>query len=107
MQNKGYQTDFLYELKQKNNIVSIIGKYVHLDKKGGKYWACCPFHNEKTPSFTVSEDEGFFYCFGCKESGDVISFVQKYESCDFSEAVELLAKNANMEVPQFTGDAEV
>ncbi len=104
MQNKGYPANWLYELKQKNNIVSIIGKYVHLDKKGGKYWACCPFHNEKTPSFTVSEDEGFFYCFGCKESGDVISFIQKYESCDFTQAVEILAKNANMEIPKFTGD---
>ena len=86
MQNKGYPSDWLYELKQKNNIVSIIGKYIHLEKKGTKYWACCPFHHEKNSSFTVSEDEGFFYCFGCKESGDVITFVQKYESCDFSEA---------------------
>jgi len=106
LQNKGYSTDWLYQLKQKNNIVSIIGKYIRLERKGGKYWACCPFHNEKTPSFTVSEDEGFFYCFGCKESGDVISFVQKYESCDFSEAVEILAKNAGMEVPEFKGDEQ-
>ncbi len=104
MQNKGYPSDWLYELKQKNNIVSIIGKYIHLEKKGTKYWACCPFHHEKNSSFTVSEDEGFFYCFGCKESGDVITFVQKYESCDFSEAVAMLAKNANMEVPQFHSD---
>lgn len=104
MQNKGYPVDWLYELKQKNNIVSIIGKYIHLEKKGTKYWACCPFHHEKNSSFTVSEDEGFFYCFGCKESGDVITFVQKYESCDFSEAVAMLAKNANMEVPQFSSD---
>lgn len=106
MQNKGYPTDWLYQLKQKNNIVSIIGKYIHLERKGGKYWACCPFHNEKTPSFTVSEDEGYFYCFGCKESGDVISFVQKYESCDFPQAVEMLAKNVGMEVPQFQGSEE-
>ena len=106
MQNKGYPADWLQQLKQKNNIVSIIEKYIHLERKGGKYWACCPFHHEKTPSFTVSEDEGFFYCFGCKESGDVITFVQKYESCDFSEAVAMLAKNAGMEVPQFTGEKE-
>ena len=106
MQNKGYPTDWLYQLKQKNNIVSIIGRHIHLERKGGKYWACCPFHNEKTPSFTVSEDEGFFYCFGCKESGDVISFVQKFESCDFSEAVEILAKNAGMEVPEFKADEQ-
>lgn len=106
MQNKGYQADFLYQLKQKNNIVSVMSKYIHLDKKGGKYWACCPFHNEKTPSFSVSEDEGFFYCFGCKETGDVISFIQKYESCDFSEAVAILAKNCGMEVPQFNADPQ-
>lgn len=107
MQNKGYPADWLYQLKQKNNIVSIIGRYVHLEKKGGKFWACCPFHNEKTPSFTVNEDEGFFYCFGCKESGDVISFVMKYESCDFSQAVNILAKNANMQVPEFSGEGDI
>ena len=107
MQNRGYTADWLYQLKQKNNIVSIIGRYVHLEKKGGKFWACCPFHNEKTPSFTVNEDEGFFYCFGCKESGDVISFIMKYESCDFAEAVKILAKNANMEIPEFTGEKEI
>ncbi len=107
MLNKGYPADWLAELKQRNNIVSVVGKYIHLDKKGSKYWACCPFHNEKTPSFTVSEDDGFFYCFGCKESGDVISFVQKYESCDFPQAVEILAKQANMEIPEFRGEKEV
>ena len=107
MQNKGYPADWLYQLKQRNNIVSVISKYVRLEKKGNKYWACCPFHNEKTPSFAVSEDEGFYYCFGCKESGDVISFVMKYESCDFAEAVEILAKNAGMEVPEFVGDKEI
>ena len=107
MQNKGYPADWLYQLKQRNDIVSIIGRYVHLEKKGGRFWGCCPFHNEKTPSFTVSGDEGFFYCFGCKESGDVISFVMKYESCDFAEAVKILAKNANMEIPEFTGEKEI
>lgn len=107
LQNKGYMADWLYELKQKNNIVSVISKNVRLERKGGKYWGCCPFHHEKTPSFSVSEDEGFFYCFGCKENGDVISFVQKYESCDFQEAVEILAKNAGMEVPEFKGDKDV
>ncbi len=107
MQNIGFPENWLYELKQKNNIVSIIGKYVRLEKKGGKYWACCPFHNEKTPSFTVNEDEGFYHCFGCKESGDVISFIMKYESCDFIQAIEILAKNANMEIPHYTGEKEV
>ena len=106
MQNRGYSADWLQLLKQKNDIVSVIGKYVHLEKKGGRYWGCCPFHNEKTPSFSVS-DEGLFYCFGCKETGDVISFVMKYESCDFSEAVKILAKNAGMEVPALTGEKDI
>ena len=106
MQNSGFSTQWLYELKQKNDIVSVVGKYIRLEKKGGKYWACCPFHNEKTPSFVVSED-GFFYCFGCKESGDVISFVMKYESCDFGQAIEILAKNAGMEVPKYTGENKI
>lgn len=107
MQNKGFPTDWLYQLKQKSNIVSVIERYVRLEKKGRKYWGCCPFHSEKTPSFSVSEDEGLFYCFGCKESGDVISFVMKYESCDFYEAVKILAKNAGMQVPEFSGEKEV
>lgn len=107
MQNKGFPTDWLYQLKQKSNIVSVIERYVRLEKKGRKYWGCCPFHSEKTPSFSVSEDEGLFYCFGCKESGDVISFVMKYESCDFYEAVKILAKNAGMQVPEFSGEKEI
>ncbi len=106
MQNKGFPTDWLSELKQKNNIVSVIGKTVRLERKGNKFWACCPFHHEKTPSFTVSEDEGYFYCFGCKEHGDVIAYVQKFESCDFQEAITILAKNAGMEVPQYQGDKD-
>lgn len=107
MQNKGFPADWLYQLKQRNNIVSVVERYVRLEKKGRKYWGCCPFHNEKTPSFSVSEDEGLFYCFGCKESGDVISFVMKYESCDFYEAVKILARNAGMEVPEYTGEKDV
>ncbi len=106
MQNKGFPTDWLSELKQKNNIVSVIGKTIRLERKGNKFWACCPFHHEKTPSFTVSEDEGYFYCFGCKEHGDVIAYIQKFESCDFQEAISILAKNAGMEVPQYQGTQE-
>ena len=104
MNSRGYPSEWLYELKQKNDIVSVISRYIRLDKKGRKFWGCCPFHNEKTPSFSVSEEEGLFYCFGCKESGDVISFVQKIESCDFSDAIKILANLAHMEVPEFTGD---
>lgn len=106
MQTRGYNADWLYQLKQKNDIVSVVSRYVHLEKKGRKYWGCCPFHNEKTPSFSVSEEEGLFYCFGCKESGDVITFVMKIESCDFSDAVKVLADLAHMEVPEFVGDKD-
>lgn len=102
--NKGYNADWLYQLKQKNDIVDIISRYVHLERKGKSYWGCCPFHNEKTPSFSVNPEDGFFHCFGCKESGDVISFIQKMESCDFMDAVKILADNAHMEIPEFTGD---
>lgn len=107
MQNSGFPANWLYELKQRNNIVSVIEKYIRLEKRGGRYWACCPFHNEKTPSFTVNGDEGFYHCFGCKESGDVISFIMKYESCDFLDAIEILAKNANMQIPEYKAEKEV
>ncbi len=104
MQNKGFPVDFLYQLKQKNDIVAIVSKYVKLDRKGSRYWGCCPFHNEKTPSFTVLQDEGIYHCFGCKEHGDVISFVQKMESCDFMDAVKLLAEEAHLQMPEFKTD---
>ena len=102
MQNKGFPADFLYQLKQRSDIVSIVSRYTRLDKKGSRYWGCCPFHNEKTPSFSVMQDEGQFYCFGCKEYGDVISFVQKIESCEFMDAVKILAEQAHMEMPKIT-----
>ena len=99
MQN-GYQTDWLDELKRRSNIVTVISKYVRLEHKGRKYWGCCPFHNEKTPSFCIDEDEGFYHCFGCKESGDVITFVEKMESCDFMDAVKILAEQNHMDLPE-------
>ncbi len=104
MQNKGFPVDFLYQLKQKNDIVAIVSRYVKLDRKGSRYWGCCPFHNEKTPSFTVMQDEGIYHCFGCKEHGDVISFIQKMESCEFMDAVKILADEAHLEMPEFKTD---
>ena len=104
MQSKGFPIDFLYQLKQKCDIVAIVSRYVKLDRKGSRYWGCCPFHNEKTPSFSVMQDEGVYHCFGCKEHGDVISFVQKMESCEFMDAVKLLAQEAHMEMPEFKTD---
>ena len=79
------------EIKSRCNIVDVIGSVVNLKRGGSSYMACCPFHNEKTPSFSVSESKQFYHCFGCGESGDVISFVQKYYNISFGEAVEKLA----------------
>jgi DNA primase len=89
------------ELKRKNDLVSIASNYLHLEQKGRRFWACCPFHNEKTPSFSINNDDGIYHCFGCKESGDVIKFVQKMENVDFMDAVKILAERAGMEVPEF------
>lgn len=107
MQNKGYPNDFLAKLKDKCDIVSTVSKYLTLTKKGKTYWACCPFHFEKTPSLAINEVEQYYHCFGCGESGDVIKFVQKYESVDFMTAIKTLAKSVGMEVPEFQGSDEV
>lgn len=90
-------------LKEKVNIVEIAGGYFSLEKKGGSYWACCPFHHEKTPSFAINEAGQFYHCFGCGASGDVISFVSEMESLDFMGSVKLLAERAGMEMPTFDG----
>ena len=100
MQNKGLPTEWLSELKRKSDLVSIASNYVRLEQKGQRFWACCPFHNEKTPSFAINAEEGIYFCFGCKESGDVIKFVQKMENLDFWDAVKFLAEKAGMEVPE-------
>lgn len=99
---KGYSAQWLDELKRKSDIVNVVSKYVRLEQKGRKYWGCCPFHTEKTPSFCV-DPEGFYHCFGCKEGGDVIRFVEKMESCDFMDAVKILAENCHMELPELSG----
>lgn len=100
MQNIGYPTGFIEELKQKNNIVSVISKHLTLNKKGKTYWACCPFHYEKTPSFALNEAEQYYHCFGCGESGDVIKFIEKYENVTFVEAVKILADGCGMKLPE-------
>lgn len=92
-------SDFLKVLKAKNDLVDVASSYLKLERKGANYWACCPFHREKTPSFSINSSEGFYHCFGCGVSGDVIKFVQEYENVDFSQAVQILAKRAGLEVP--------
>lgn len=103
---RGIDPRYMQELKQKNNIVEVIGNYVALDRKGGNYWACCPFHHEKTPSFAVNEADQFYHCFGCGVSGDVVKFVQEMESTDFMGAVRILAARAKMPVPEGDFDNE-
>ena len=98
--------EFLRALKQRNDIVEVIGSYIALDRKGGNHWACCPFHHEKTPSFSVIEADQFYHCFGCGVSGDVLSFVREMESTDFMGAVRILAARAKMTVPESNFDTE-
>ena len=98
--------DFVINLKEKLNIVEVAGGYFSLEKKGGTYWACCPFHHEKTPSFAVNEADQFYHCFGCGESGDVIKLVQNLENIEFMDAVKLLAGRVGMEVPSSGFDAQ-
>lgn len=100
MLNKGYPSNFIDELKQRNDIVSVISKFLTLERKGKNHWACCPFHYEKTPSFAVNEIEQYYHCYGCGESGDVLKFIEKYETMSFTEAVKYLADNAGMKLPE-------
>ena len=92
--------DFKEQVRNHANIVEVVSGYVALKKKGRKHWGCCPFHGEKTPSFTVDEEKGFFYCFGCHESGDVFKFIMKSENCGFMDAVKFLANKYGIPVPE-------
>ena len=107
MKNKGFDQAFLDELIAKNDIVSVISKYVTLTRRGNNYWACCPFHMEKAPSMSIKEDGQFFKCFGCQEGGNVINFIRKIEDVDFVKAVEILAKNAGMKMPEYEDSEEM
>ena len=107
MQSKGFSVEWLQELKRKNDLVSIASNYLRLEQKGRRFWACCPFHSEKTPSFTINGEDGIYYCFGCKESGDVIKFIEKMESLDFYDAVKFLADRAGMALPELQSSEEI
>ncbi len=93
---------FLDELRAKVSIVDVVGDKVKLVRKGREYQACCPFHNEKTPSFTVNEAKGFYHCFGCGAHGDIIKFEMEANGLPFMDAVEKLAHKAGLEVPRLT-----
>jgi DNA primase len=92
--------DFIDQVLARSDIIDVINARVPLKKHGREYQACCPFHNEKTPSFTVSPTKQFYYCFGCGVSGSSITFLMEYEHLDFVEAVESLASSMGMQVPR-------
>src|SRR5947207_11741077 len=93
---------FLDELRSRVSLGDLVGRRVHLLRRGRELGGLCPFHNEKTPSFYVAEDKGFFHCFGCGAHGDAIGFVMRADNLDFIEAVERLAGEAGIAVPQQT-----
>lgn len=95
-----FSKEFIEQVRAGNPIVDVVGIYVPLTRKQNNYWACCPFHEEKTPSFSVSPDKEFFYCFGCHAGGDVFQFVQKIENISFPESVEKLAQRIGLEIPK-------
>lgn len=97
---------FINELLQRTELVELIDGYVPLKKRGNSYLACCPFHNEKTPSFNVIAKKQFYHCFGCGANGNAISFVMNYLNQNFIEAIETLAARAGLQVPRDPGQAE-
>lgn len=94
-------SQFVEKVLSRVDIVNVISRYLPLKKKGKTFWGCCPFHHEKEPSFAVNDENQFYHCFGCKESGNAITFVQKVESIDFMDALKIVAEMAKMEVPSF------
>lgn len=95
-----FPPEWLDTLRQQTDIVQTISGYTPLKKNGRKYWGLCPFHGEKTPSFSVDSEKQLYYCFGCKAGGNVIRFVMDMERLNFHEAVVMLAERAHLEVPK-------
>ena len=86
------------EVNSRTDMVSLIGEYTRLEKRGSEYWGCCPFHNEKTPSFHVVPERKMYHCFGCKAGGSVINFFMEMEKFSFHDAVVALAKKSGVEI---------
>ena len=95
-----YSDELVEEIRSGNDIVDVISGYVRLTKKGSTYFGLCPFHNEKTPSFSVSPNKQMYYCFGCGAGGNVITFLMEYENYTFPEALEVLANRIGIELPK-------
>ena len=101
-----YSEEIIEEVRQNNDVVDIISQYVHLTRKGRNYFGLCPFHNEKSPSFSVSPDRQIFHCFGCGVGGNVYTFLMKIEGITFKEALESLAERANIQLPKLENSAD-
>ncbi len=98
--------DFVEQVRSASDILSVVSSYVHLKKRGNRYWGCCPFHNEKTPSFSVVPDQGFFYCFGCHAGGNVFKFLSLIENVSYYEAIKLQAQRLNIPIPKYHHSSE-
>ncbi len=94
-----YPDEVVEEIRMKSDIVEVLSGYVKLQKKGSNYFGLCPFHNEKSPSFSVSGVKQMYYCFGCGAGGNVFTFIMEYENYSFQEAVKFLAKRAGVGLP--------
>ncbi|MBE5819319.1 MAG: DNA primase [Clostridiales bacterium] len=101
-----YSEELIEDIRANNDIVDVISQYVTLKRSGRSYFGLCPFHKEKTPSFSVSVDKQIFHCFGCGAGGNVIHFIQKIENIDFKESIELLAERAGIVLPTETGSSD-
>ena len=102
-----YSDDIIEEVRQKNDIVDVVSQYVRLTRRGSTYFGLCPFHNEKTPSFSVTPGKQMYYCFGCGAGGNVYNFIMEYENYTFGEALKHLADRAGVELPKIEYSKEV
>ena len=91
---------FVAQVRERSDILGVVASYVPLKRKGGRYWGCCPFHSEKTPSFSVVPDEGFFYCFGCHAGGNVFKFISMIENVSYFDAIRMQAEKLGIEMPE-------
>ena len=105
MSTTSVHDDFVERVRSSSDILAVISSYVHLKKKGNRYWGCCPFHNEKTPSFSVVPQQGFFYCFGCHAGGNVFKFLSLIENVSYYEAIKLQAQRLNIPIPTYRKNA--
>lgn len=101
-----YSDEILQELRSRADIVDVVGKYVNLKKKGANYFGLCPFHGEKTPSFSVNPRMQIFHCFGCGKGGDVIRFTMEYENLTFPEAIRKVADDVGYKLPEINQSEE-